>query len=119
MMLAQQGEFGPEMAAALQKSFRMAPHEGWIATSRVIFGLQVYPMLPPEVRAAVREDLVQIIDEGRLSHIVARAYAADPGLRAAGGDAVRTLPADLLYRFSGIAREAAVEIGNREGAAGE
>jgi hypothetical protein len=88
----------------------MAPHEGWIATPRVIFGLRIYPLLPEDLKADVQTDLVQIIGEGRLSHIVARAYAADPAMREAGGAALRTLPSDLMFRFAGITREAAADI---------
>jgi hypothetical protein len=109
-MLAASGEFGPALFAALRNSYRMAPHEGWIATPRVIFGLRVYPLLPEDVKSDVQADLVQIIGDGRLSHIVARAYAEDPSLRDAGGAALRTLPSDLMFRFAGITREAAADI---------
>jgi hypothetical protein len=119
MMMARSGEFGPGMADALRNAYRMAPHEGWIATPRVIFGLQLYPLLPDDVQEEVKADLVQIIGEGRLSHEVARAYALDPGVRDAGGAAVRSLPPDLLFRFTSITRQAAMEAAAAEAAAGE
>lgn len=109
-ILAASGEFGNALIESLRNAYRMAPHEGWIATPRVIFAMRIYPLLPEDLKAEVDADLRQVIADGRLSHVVARAYAGDPAMREAGGAALRALPSDLMFRFVGITREAAEDI---------
>src|SRR5947209_5684107 len=42
---------------ALRRSYQSAPREGWIAAERVVLGLRLYPLLPPDLQRRAESDL--------------------------------------------------------------
>ena len=104
--LAAEGDFGEAMMNALRNSYRTAPVEGWIASERVILGLRLFPILPPDLQGGVRSDLELVLGEPRLSQPLVDAYAGDSTLRAPAAVPLHALPADAMQRFVRMVRAA-------------
>lgn len=109
-MLAASGVPGEAFFQSLRNSFLTAPREGWIASERVMLELRLYPLLPQDLREQTRSDLLLVMGHGNLSRLLAETYAADLAMRNAGAEALRSLPADVLYDFVGMARNAAAAL---------
>jgi hypothetical protein len=78
--------------AALRQSYRMAPREGWIASARVVLGLQLYPLLPRDLQVATTDDLALVLELEEFLPPLRDAYGRDAALRAASVKAIDDLP---------------------------
>lgn len=116
-MLAAFGMIGESLFESLRNSHRTAPREGWVALARSMLELRLYPLLPPDLKEATQADLLLVMGHGYLSRLLAEAYAVDFPMRGAGAEALRDLPADVLYDFVGMVRNAAASVPAEEGEA--
>lgn len=105
-ILSNRGEYGAPMLDALRNSYLSAPVEGWIASGRVVFGLQLYPILPDALKAMVSADLRLVLMSPKLFLPLGKAYAGDPLLRSRAAEPINALPADQIARFVDFERKA-------------
>ena len=96
--LLQSGSFGDGPFDALRLSYRFAPKEGWIASSRVVTALRLYPLLPDDLKKDAVDDLNLILTYDFTQPLV-DAYVGDPTLRNAAQDALQGLDAKRLGFF--------------------
>lgn len=104
--LAADGEFGQSMMNALRNSYRTAPVEGWIASMRVVFGMRLFPALPPDLQEQVASDLQLVLNFPSLSKPLITAYTADSAMRVAAAALLRALPIGEMQRFVHLVRAA-------------
>lgn len=106
-LLAEFGEFGDPLLAALRNSFAMTPREGWIAVPRVGLELRLYPFLSAELKEQAKVDLGRVLADSTQAHDLAAEYARDPIMRDAGKPAFDEVPPELVSRFVAYVRDAA------------
>jgi hypothetical protein len=84
---------------ALLTSYRLAPREAWLMTIRNPFAARLASAGPAELRTAVDEEFVALVEHGVLNGAV-RSYAlADPARRAELSYMIRKLPRGALRRL--------------------
>lgn len=106
-LLAQFGEFGEPLRAALRNSYAVAPLEGWVVVQRLALELRLYPILPADLKEQARMDLAGVLADSVQAHAFAAEYARDPAMRNAGKAAFDGMPAHLVARFVAFVRDAA------------
>lgn len=87
-LLARMGEFGGAMTDALATSFAVAPNEGWLAATRLVFALQVRPFLPDEMMDDIGHDIGIVATNRATAVPLIDAYIADPLFRQATWDVI-------------------------------
>jgi hypothetical protein len=92
---------------SLRNSYATTAREGWIASGRVVVGLQIYPLLPADMQESVEADLRLVLHYPQFAELVAEAYKKNGALRRASASALQRLPSDLLDRFVATVRSAA------------
>jgi hypothetical protein len=98
--------FGPSVIAALRQSYSAARREGWIASSRVVFGLKLFPLLPDDLKTAAAGDLVLVLNYPVHARALMRAYVDDTALRQAAAPALEQLSPSLVDKFVRAVRSA-------------
>jgi hypothetical protein len=106
-LLAQFGEYGDPLRAAIRNSFAVAPLEGWIVVPRLGLELRLYPVLPADLREQARKDLGGVLVDPVQSHALAASFAQDPAMREGGKPAFDEMPPELVTRFAAFVRDAA------------
>jgi tetratricopeptide (TPR) repeat protein len=88
-----------EFVDSLRRSYRSAPREGWIISSRAVLGVSALPLLPEDLRADVRNDVDLALSDYRLADGLIAAVVADPKFRALALPIVEDLSADRQEWF--------------------
>jgi hypothetical protein len=61
----------PESINALRQSYRVAPHEGWIALKRSRVAFAGFSQLPPDLRDAAINEIVDMLHDGHFYDLAA------------------------------------------------
>jgi hypothetical protein len=88
-----------EAIEALRKSYVTGAREGWIASGRVVLGLQLLPLLSTDLKTAVGNDLRLVIQYPEFGEPLLAAYASNAALRQTAQPAMEELPRELLDSF--------------------
>lgn len=97
-------QLGDALTTALRRSYEASPKEGWIAAERVLAGLRLYPLMPPDIQASTLSDLNIVLSDATLARPLIDAYPRDLALRRAAAGALRALPEALLNKFVSMAK---------------
>jgi hypothetical protein len=89
---------------ALRMSYRTSRKEGWVASGRVLLGLRLYPVLPPDLAKDVDGDLALVIQYDQFSGVLTTAYTAENSLRKAAQPALDRLSPAQLGKFVELVR---------------
>lgn len=76
-----------------------APREGWLADRRMRLALANYEHLSVAARYALHEDIVLLLEEWKLRHIVVAQYLQDPSLRNLLVSIAQTQSDDIQRKF--------------------
>jgi hypothetical protein len=102
VLLSGTGELSSDVIDAFWRSVAYSPNEGWVAESRVGFGLNAWTLLPPAERDQVRKDLLKLIQSGmpmeRLANLLKESSLARENVLVLAAD----LPPSLAERFLGL-----------------
>jgi hypothetical protein len=104
-LLLVDGHDGEPVFEALRNSYRVSAREGWIAGGRVVLGLRIFPLLPPDLRERVKDDFRLVMTHPSLSAALVGAYAADPGLRQTAAPVLLGLPDDDVREFAELVHD--------------
>ncbi len=91
-LLSASGIFDERLQAALARSYAASPREGWIAATRVVLGLRLQPLLPPEFVPDIARDLSTVLRSRALALPLVDAYIADEALRVTANAALESVP---------------------------
>jgi hypothetical protein len=91
-LLSASGIFDERLQTALARSYASSPREGWIAASRVVLGLRLEPLLPPDFAGNIERDLGTVLQSRALATPLVDAYLADEALRVTTNAALQSLP---------------------------
>jgi hypothetical protein len=104
-LLLVDGQDGEPVFDALRNSYRVSAREGWIAGGRVVLGLRIFPLLPPDLQERVKNDFRLVMTHPSLSAALVGAYAVDPGLRQTAAPALLELPAEEVRAFAELVHD--------------
>lgn len=90
-MTTKSGPFRPEFLRYLSMSYATGPNEAWVALRRSPLVLALYPVLTPELRAAVLEEFAGLVRSHLYSQAAAIAANTTPNTRKAIVDRISSL----------------------------
>ena len=97
--LAVEGDDDISAIEALERSYEMAPHEGWLVYPRISFALSIWKGMPSGLKARAQSEILGKIDDPNILNSLVQKYVSNPFSRDSIKDVLGQATPEQTQRF--------------------